>query len=461
MEVAAAALASTGTELSSVALSGRPYHGTNLPEISVVEGIDYADSSDAIQPGEIVDRLEGAAIEALGGTPDVWHVHNHSLGKNPAFTEAVHLLAERGHGILLHIHDFAEDGRPDNYFALRNALSDLSKAYPFSPKVRYAVLNRRDAGFLVDAGLPTDQLTLLPNPVLEARAGNEKKPPANELPANLVLCPVRAVRRKNLGELALLAAAHPDLTFANTLGPTNPSYGPAFKRWKDFAAHLQLPIRYAISEESGHSFSSLVETARILVTTSVAEGFGLAFLESWNQGKTLTGRSLPEITTDFRQAGLDLDHLYERLDFPVELIDSDNLRSQLSETLDTLFAAYGKPSPEDGVERSLDTMVQNNFIDFGRLDEPLQETLLRSIVNSPEIAGEIRRQANLVPRSSEVDESNAAAVAQGYGTSAYGQNLLSVYREIASSDTGPQGYIDANALLDAFLKPERLFLLRT
>ena len=40
-------------------------------------------------------------------------------------------------------------------------------------------------------------------------------------------------------------------------------------------------------------------SAHRLVTTSVAEGFGLAFLEPWLFGKGLLGRNLPEITVDF------------------------------------------------------------------------------------------------------------------------------------------------------------------
>ncbi len=460
MEATVAALASTGSKLRCVALSGRPYRGTDLPEVSLVEGIDYAEPASATQPREIVDRLEKSAEAALGGPPDIWHIHNHSLGKNPAFSETVHLLAERNHGMLLHLHDFAEDGRPANYVALRDSLSDLSRLYPLGPKIRYAALNHRDAGFLMQAGLPEHQLHLLPNPIRPATEIKTSSEASDELPADLALCPVRAVRRKNLGELALLAAAHPDLTFANTLGPTNPAYGPAFQRWKDIAAHLQLPVRYAIAEETNLPFSSLVAGASVLVTTSVAEGFGLAFLESWGQGKTITGRDLPEITSDFRQTGIDLAHLYDRLDLPAELIETDTLRVHVQDTLEDLYAAYGEPPPEDGVARSLNAMVRNDFIDFGRLDEPLQETLIRTIGSSPELAAEVRRQANLVSQSPELVASNAGIVASEYGISAYGQKLLSVYREIVNSDRGTLGHLDQCALLSSFLKPERLFLLR-
>ena len=32
--------------------------------------------------------------DALGQLPDLWHVHNHSLGKNPGLTQAIAQLAK-------------------------------------------------------------------------------------------------------------------------------------------------------------------------------------------------------------------------------------------------------------------------------------------------------------------------------------------------------------------------------
>ena len=461
MESTSQALASTGEVIDVVALSGRPCQGTELPKVAVVEGIDYATVAASAPPETLAQRLEEVATASLGGAPDVWHVPNHSLGKNPAFSEAVRLLAESGHGMLLHLHDFAEDGRPANYRALRDGLADLSKIYPVGPRIRYAALNRRDASFLVEAGLPDEQLILLPNPVRPPDEEEIEPVAVKDIPDNLALCPVRAVRRKNLGELALLAAAHPDLTFANTLGPTNPAYEPAFQRWKDFADELKLSVRYAFAEETDASFPQLVASARMLVTTSVGEGFGLAFLEPWVQGKHLAGRDLPEITTDFRQSGLDLDHLYQRIELPVELIDANTLRLQVEAALDILFAAYGEPVPAEGVEVAVGAMVRDDRVDFGRLHEPLQGILVREINSSQELADEVRRQANLTTQPQELLASNAEVVTREYGLSAYGQKLLAVYREIAGSEGAASEHIDAKALLAAFLKPQRLFLLRT
>ena len=72
-----------------------------------------------------------------------------------------------------------------------------------------------------------------------------------------------------------------------------------------------------------------------LVTTSIAEGFGLAFLEPWISGSSVVGRNLPDITEDF---SVELDHLYDRFDVPVDRVDLRELRAvMLFEGLEHLW----------------------------------------------------------------------------------------------------------------------------
>ncbi len=80
--------------------------------VSIVHGLGYYRGGRPVRADALVERMERAAAAGLGRRPDLWHVHNHALGKNPALTEALSLLALRGHRLLLQIHDFAEDGRP-------------------------------------------------------------------------------------------------------------------------------------------------------------------------------------------------------------------------------------------------------------------------------------------------------------------------------------------------------------
>ena len=154
-----------------VALTGRPYPGDRLPKTAVVEGLDYATPSEAVDPQILATRLKETAMATLGESPDLWHIHNHSLGKNPALTEAVAILAESGENMLLHPHDFAEDGRPANYRSLQEV---YSRAYPTGRRIHYAALNQRDQGFLAhllkNSGSPVHLLAnaVPPSPPLQS-----------------------------------------------------------------------------------------------------------------------------------------------------------------------------------------------------------------------------------------------------------------------------------------------------
>ena len=84
-----------------VILSGRSYPGSKLQNVRVVEGLDYMDLSDATDPLILKERMEEAARSVLGQLPDVWHIHNHSLGKNAGLSGAVAELAKSGARLLL------------------------------------------------------------------------------------------------------------------------------------------------------------------------------------------------------------------------------------------------------------------------------------------------------------------------------------------------------------------------
>ena len=440
-----------------VVLSGRPYFGQKIKDIAVVEGLDYSNPSQAPDPTHLRESLEKAAKESLGTAPDLWHVHNHSLGKNPALTEAIYQLAERGHPLLLHIHDFAEDGRPGNYRAL-SAVRD--RLYPSGSHIRYAALNRRDHHFLADLSSDHPAPILLPNAIPEpahAKSPCEKV----DLPEQLHLYPVRAVRRKNLGELALLAAAHSDLHFANSLGPTNPEFRPKYERWKAFSAELDLPLTFGIGENPDLSFSEVVNASQAFVTTSVAEGFGLGFLEPWTFGKNLFGRNIPEVTKDFKALGLELDHMYSRMNLPLDLLPEQEIESRITSALKKLYADYERPLPEKALDMAQNSICRDEQIDFGRLNEPFQEILVSIVADSPDLAGGIRAQANLGILSNKTLEANCSAVRKNFSQHAYAERLWTVYKELAASKHDPVDNLDGNVLLKYFLNPARINLLRT
>jgi hypothetical protein len=164
-------------------------------KIREVPNLGYS-TEKKFQSLELLRRARGA----FGGEPDVWHIHNHSLGKNPALTQEVSTLAMAGQKMLLQIHDFAEDGRPDNYTNLKQLRE--KRLYPVAPHIHYAALNQRDFAFLKAAGIPEENLHLLPNAVSPLPRPESRIPNLE----SLYVYPCRAIRRKNIGELLLWSA---------------------------------------------------------------------------------------------------------------------------------------------------------------------------------------------------------------------------------------------------------------
>ena len=454
------ALNSTGHDIETVVLTGRKYAGDRIPNSQLIEGLDYAAPGQAISPELLMERMKECAKSSLGGLPDLWHIHNHSLGKNPSLTKACSMLAQKGEFLLLHPHDFAEDGRADNYKALSQV---YEHTYPACARIRYAALNNRDRLFLDDLFAQTNsEVHLLANPILEHKPYISGEQVKTSLPENLILYPVRAVRRKNLGELALLSAAHPDKFFANSLGPTNPDFRPQFERWKFFAKNSSLRLTYGLGQTIDCSFPDMMASAEAIVSTSVAEGFGLGFLEPWTFGKTLCGRDLPEVTGDFSQHGVLLGNLYGRLELDLDLLqDSSSLAPRIKGKLTKFFNDYGKELPQQAVQEAFDSIVRDNLVDFGRLDEPLQEELISAVIETDQAKESIRGQSSIDSLPPFQIEENAKAVRENFSMQAYGKKLMGIYRDLTCAPEEKVSFAKGSKLLGQFLSPSRLNLLRT
>ena len=444
-----------------VVLSGRPYSGNKLQNVRVVEGLDYAEVSEAPLPIVLKQKMEEAARSVLGQLPDVWHIHNHSLGKNAGLSGAVAELSKSGARLLLQPHDFAEDGRPQNYCNLADARNLL---YPTGGQIHYAALNQRDQVFLKatigDGGSPVH---LLANAIAQQKnkgSSPEQKESA-ELPRNLILYPVRAVRRKNLGELALLSATHPEFHFANSLGPTNPSFSTIYQDWIDYAQKHSLNLTYGLGQHIDTSFSAMVNHARSIINVSVAEGFGLGFLEPWTFGKCLCGRNIPEITSDFSELGVNLNNLYDELWIDHSLVDQEALLNSISIALKSAYHDYQRELPRGAVNQANKAISNEYGVKFGSLNEDLQKKVIAKVQLSSYEAKSIRKQAKLEIIESQTIEQNQTAVKEKFSLSAYGSKVQEIYRAILESPPQKVQFADGEKMLDQFLSPERLNLLRT
>ena len=467
--IAAAVEALHAAGARTAVLTGGPAPEPRLLEQHVlVDGLNYAAAENgSVQPTVLASRLRDAARQALDGPPDLWHFHNHSIGKSCALPAAVRLLAADGEKLLLQIHDFAEDGRPANYQFLLNHLGQgdpgrlAGLLYPQGPHIHYAALNARDRGFLCAAGMPPDRVHLLPNAIglnhLSAPEANHGAGP------RLFLYPTRAIRRKNLGEFLLWSAlARTGDRFASTLAPTSPADRTAYDRWVAFAAAEHLPVDFGIGMKRDVPMAELLASAHAVLSTSIAEGFGLAFLEPWLAHRPLFGRDIPDITAGFRDEGLDLTPLYTRLLVPLEIIGGDTLRSRIAGEFRSLLAKYNRTAQEADIDAAFAAAVHGEAVDFGRLNEELQEIVIRAVCRNPGLRSAIQPPAlHEDGHQPALIRHNASVVRSTHGLAQYGERLARVYGLLRAAQPAPLDSIQGGKLLDSFLAPERFFLLRT
>lgn len=448
------------SSIEFVVLTGRKYKGDKIKNVRIVDGLDYASPNNSIEPAKLKERMEEAALLALGEKPDIWHIHNHCLGKNPSLTKATSLIAETNSPVLLHPHDFAEDGRPTNFGALKDV---YSKAYPTSSNIHYAVLNHRDFSFM--EGLlknSASKVHLLANAIPPVQQITKTKSHPAKLPDDLILYPVRAVRRKNLGELALISSAYNEYFFANSLGPTNPNFTPAFNRWKQFSNSLNLPVTFGLGEEFDYPFEDIMNSASGVITTSIAEGFGLGFLEPWTFDKFLCGRNISEITKDFLHLGIQLGHMYDRININLDLLpSSSSLQPKIKSVLTQFFADYGKDLPLHADIEAYNSIVQNGQLDFGRIDETMQEEIICSLIKSETALKGIRDQVQIDCTNDQLIPENKQAVREKFSLENYTDKLENIYLDLVNNPKSKIAFADGNLLLQFFLRPERLNLLRT
>ena len=434
--------------------------------VRIVPGLAYRDRFEETQVDRLKQALEDACHEEWGALPDVWHVHNHSLAKNLEVPVLVSRWAKEGQKLLLQIHDFAEDGRPENYKALLIKLAGkdarrLSQIlYPVGDHVHYAFINGRDRSFFTQVGVEGAHCHLLANPVWLEIDTDAKLTDPSFSEQRLFLYPTRSIRRKNMGELLLwAAAADEDSLFASTLAPANPTALPIYQHWVQLADRLQLPVRFGLGEQ--HPFDALLNGAHALVTTSIAEGFGLAYLEPYLIEAQLVGRDLPEITSDFTHTGIRLDGLYPRLDVPIAWVGKERLRKTVHKALVTYYQSYRQVFEKPMTDQALDSIIQGDTVDFGYLDEGMQTTVIELVAENPSLRLDFAPEKLDCFLSPEEVVRNRNKIRQHFNPSAYGQRLLGIYLNLANSGSSTTDFLDTTAVLNCFLDPRRFNLLRT
>jgi len=379
---------------------------------------------------------------------DLLHVHNPLLAKNRHFLKILSALSENNIRLFLQIHDFAEDGRLRVYY----------KDEPYPSDCHYGVINSRDYDILFKSGLNKDGLHLLLNMVTPFNIN-----PAKQVSDNFILYPVRAIRRKNIGEAILLSLFFPKNEFlAITLPPNSAHDWYCYNQWKQFANNMNLNIKFEASVS--RSFKDLVKSARSIITTSISEGFGFSFLEPWTAGQMLSGRRLANICKDFTRKQMTLDHLYDKILIPMTQIDYKLFFQQWKACILENTAQLRISISDSAIDRAYEKMTSGKNIDFGILDEHFQRQVITGILTDKKIKNRImelnwflsdfaRTQDN-----SQIINHNRAIVEKIFSHKTYQNKLLKTYQKIIHQTVTHQ--IDKQILAEEFLNLDNFSLLK-
>ena len=439
-------IAAIRNDCDTIAIAGEtppefPVHITAVPGVAYNHK-STPSSSPEVTASQIIDSIKKQWPEGC----DILHVHNPLLAKNKTFLKVLKILQAEGITLFLQIHDFAEDGRPLSYFP---------EEYPAD--CHYGVINSRDYRILLETGLHKKGLHMISNMVNPL--GNKT---ADCKLKDFVLYPVRAIRRKNIGEAILLS-----LFFKNgellaiTLPPNSQSDISSYNGWRQFIKRENLNVEFEASAR--HDFPALVNGSKYLITTSITEGFGFSFLEPWTAGKAISGRKLPDITVDFEKKGIRLDTLYTDINIPVDWIGKKNLYEKIKTTIAANCRLFGYSSENIDIEKIFEKITVKNQVDFGMLDENFQKLIISKVLSSEKSSDQLISMNPFLLHfngSTSIDliEQNKNKILKNYGIKVYRNNLLSIYKRIQKNKVVQN--IDKAKLFFMFLNPERLNLLK-
>ena len=432
----------------AVVLSGLPPESAFPGKVIPVPGIGYdSDINSQMDPEQSADAIIRAIHSYWTDGCDILHVHNPTIAKNRNYLKILKILKDKGTRLFLQIHDFAEDGRPTLYFK-GDYISDC----------HYGVINSRDYDILIKTGLKPGGLHKISNMVTPLPAGH-----GSDGENGYVLYPIRAIRRKNIGEAILLSCFFPKNTpLFITLPPNSPADFPAYESWKRFVSRPDLNVEF----EAGlkNDFISLVLSADSLLTTSISEGFGFSFMEPWTAGKFLWGRDLPGITDDFKHNGITLDHLYTEIRTPLEWVAPHGFFHTWQKAVVDSLQSFGLESEHFNIREEFDRLTTDGTIDFGLLNETFQQTVINkvlgNIVNQQKFKelNPFLASCGQLPVSGSMIDSNCALVKNRYSSKVYRDRLMAVYHSVLAGE--PVQSIDKTKLLNEFFRFDNFSLLK-
>ncbi|MCK5200624.1 MAG: hypothetical protein KAR21_19850, partial [Spirochaetales bacterium] len=280
-------------------------------------------------------------------------------------------------------------------------------------------INGRDREFLTAAGIPEEMVFLLDNPVepLEREKGDGRKETGRKIGkalskstasyiegAPLMIYPVRTIRRKNVLEAGLLARC--SRTPVNLL-VTLPGVSKTEKGYSEIidscfeeglipgASRAGLTLG-----DNGISFPDTMSAGKIIISSSVQEGFGYLFINSLQWKKPLFARKL-DIIRDFSDMfSTEFSHFYDTVEIPL----STALRKQLKQEYSRKISELGKFLDKEiisNLKKQETRVIQGSSIDFSYLSPIMQRNFLKDL-NDPGLLKETRKMNNIKLEQMEI-----------------------------------------------------------
>jgi glycosyltransferase involved in cell wall biosynthesis len=328
--------------------------------------------------------------------------HNLTLGKNCALSSAF-AEAARAYDTALGdirffsvIHDFAEEGRTDCMRAIERlrglGIAIWNDLYPKTANLTFVTPSKLNYKLIKASGF---RVVLLHNPVnapavliskKDRSVGKPPKPPKRFIPdAPVLLYPSRIILRKNILEAILLSNI---LIKANLyLGGPGPSaaHKKIFSKVKSLCDRHALPVIFHEGAHSADEFFPRAFYNRVdaCISTSISEGFGYAFYESWINNKAIVGRKPLGFSPAF---GLEIPYLYKRLPIPAPWVSVDALARKYFDCLGR-FSYVRRQEPFLKFKQEFEAaFIKDGIMDFSCLDEQTQFDLVDEFLRFPGMA---------------------------------------------------------------------------
>ena len=447
--------------------------------------IGYTEAGESCLADE-AERVKLKLLEEYSGS--FWWIHNYQLGKNPMFTSAIMMISDNHpeQKMLLQIHDFPECARYSNLRKLFDV--GITNPYPSGVGTAYCLINSRDFRLLKEAGIPENKLFLLNNPVEEnmsARRSDESSRksvrdyiekrmsvfPGIEPDADTVFYPVRSIRRKNILEAGLICAvSETPVNLIVSLPGVSAQESRYSNLCEDCFRSALIPGIWGSgtdSEPDTPSFPVIMDNCKLIISSSVQEGFGYMFIDAALRGIPLIARYLDILDGIKDIFRTESSCFYSSFRVPLTDRELLSLQNDYKRKLQSVSDFISEEAVFI-IEKEISSSGKDGTMDFSFLSVEQQTDLLREAKSSQLLKNDVRELNSDIfsefYQLLNMGNIDAAPGRDKFGLKNHAETLRNIINGI-NSNTAALPYTESRKksvqqnLLDSFAKPEYMRLL--